>query len=353
MTGHRRITQFAPSAFETRGVLAGQYRARDLSERTLLTHTAWPETDDAICGTVKSGALTDAYADPDGLQLRPTCPRCLAKDPRFTTHSPNESGSDASMDPEKRKWQRYRIDLGIRPECELCGHSNWVYQLRPLGWTCQRHREWFLDERDLKEPEHTPNEDLTWREVYARGYRDAEARGLQSWQAREEASRAAWSDYEARTGRKPYARNASAQHHAVPNPPLWESDDEAQYMRLLDKYDHEMEKAMALEDSGFSARGAIHRRAAEAAEREAARISHRYAANGQGYYVWALAVGSDEPLAEGPWGPYDSLDSAKTFARIGATEGAHDRAVSVGVDPKASGFRIVRRYEAGSGERLL
>lgn len=77
------------------------------------------------------------------------------------------------------------------------------------------------------------------------------------------------------------------------------------------------------------------------------------ASNASGYYVWVLARGSNAPLAEGPWGPYDTLESAKTFARIGATEGAHDRAVSTGLDPKAPSFQIVRRYEAGTGERLL
>jgi len=88
------------------------------------------------------------------------------------------------------------------------------------------------------------------------------------------------------------------------------------------------------------------------ARRALAAAQHR--PNGSGYYVWPLARGSDQPLAsEGPWGPYAHLDEAKTFARIGATEGAHDRAVSLGLDPNAPSFQIVRRYEAGTGERLL
>ncbi len=61
----------------------------------------------------------------------------------------------------------------------------------------------------------------------------------------------------------------------------------------------------------------------------------------------------NEPLAEGSRVPYESLDGAKTFARIGATEGAYGRSASVGVAPNAPGFRILRRYEAGSGGRLL
>jgi hypothetical protein len=78
----------------------------------------------------------------------------------------------------------------------------------------------------------------------------------------------------------------------------------------------------------------------------------RHASNATSYYVWVLARGSDSPIDEGPYGPYD-LDGAKTFARIGATEGAHDRAVSAGVDPKAASFEIVRRYRARTGERVL
>jgi len=187
------------------------------------------------------------------------------------------------------------------------------------------------------------NEDLAWREVYSREYHSAAARGVEPLQAREEASRAAWADYEARTGRSAHS----------PNPPLWESDDEAEYMRLLDRYDEAMSEAGRLEDEGYTEQARIHRRAAEAAERDADRISRRYTANGSGYYVWALANGSNEPLAEGPWGPYETLESAKTFARIGATEGAHDRAVSLGFDPESASFRIVRRYESGSGERIL
>ena len=207
----------------------------------------------------------------------------------------------------------------------------------------RRFRREIAAERRNRRPGYEPNEDLAWREVYARSYQDAEARGLQPWQAREEASRTAWGDYEARTGATGHRRN----------PPLWESDDEAEYMRLLDLYDDEMAAAMALEDEGYTTEASVRRRAAESAERAAERITKRYAPNGSGYYVWALARGSDEPLADDPWGPYDTIDAAKTFARIGATEGTHDRAVSIGLHPQAPGFRIVRRYEAGSGERLV
>ncbi len=71
------------------------------------------------------------------------------------------------------------------------------------------------------------------------------------------------------------------------------------------------------------------------------------------YYVWVLPPRSDEPLArEGPYGPYP-LRAAEQLARIGASEGVHDRVVSVGKDPEARGFKIERRYAARSGSRLI
>jgi hypothetical protein len=71
------------------------------------------------------------------------------------------------------------------------------------------------------------------------------------------------------------------------------------------------------------------------------------------YYVWVLAPHSDTPLSsEGPYGPHP-LHKAEQMARIGAQAGIHDRAVSVGKDPEARGFRIERRYQARTGQRLV
>jgi len=39
----------------------------------------------------------------------------------------------------KRKTVNMRRELDLPPECALCGHSNWVYLLRPGYWQCQRH----------------------------------------------------------------------------------------------------------------------------------------------------------------------------------------------------------------------
>lgn len=71
------------------------------------------------------------------------------------------------------------------------------------------------------------------------------------------------------------------------------------------------------------------------------------------YWVWTITMRGDTPmLGEGPYGPHD-LQGGKTYARIAATEGRHDRAVSYGRDPLGSTFQIVRLYKAGTGERAV
>jgi len=70
-----------------------------------------------------------------------------------------------------------------------------------------------------------------------------------------------------------------------------------------------------------------------------------------GYYVWVLLSDGTPKDGEGPYGPMDFIP-AKDFARIGATEGAHDRAVSIGLNPDAPSFDIVRHYRRGTGERI-
>ena len=237
---------------------------------------------------------------------------------------------------------------------------------------------------------YRPNEDLAWREVYGREYRAAEDRGLESWRAREVAAKAAWADYESRTGQPALLRNGTRREPA----PALPTCPECLYEQRTGKVapiDHSCETDV----EQYARVG--HQSNGEPPEGERERISlglrpecplcghgnwtyelrpglftcqrHRETAierpvgflrrdsahqsNGVSYYVWALARGSDAPIDEGPWGPYDNLTSAKTFARIGATEGAHDRAVSMGLNPQSPSFEIVRRYEARTGERLL
>jgi hypothetical protein len=77
----------------------------------------------------------------------------------------------------------------------------------------------------------------------------------------------------------------------------------------------------------------------------------RFFRNSERFYVWLLQKGSDLPLqSEGPYGPH-AFESARTFARISATEGEHDRVVTEGRDP--STFKVRRRYQAGTGRTLV
>lgn len=68
------------------------------------------------------------------------------------------------------------------------------------------------------------------------------------------------------------------------------------------------------------------------------------------HHVW-LAQGNEALTTEGPWGPF-SLGQAKAFARVGATEGKHDRIVTAGAGRTPRAQRLVFRYEAGTGKRV-
>lgn len=204
---------------------------------------------------------------------------------------------------------------------------------------------------------HRPNEDLKWREVYSRAYQAATARGLEDWRAREEASQEAWADHEARTE---HVTNDSL-HRRIAAALGWsESSTRSMSLASLREIVRPVDPALA-EEIGERIRSGSHITQPGGAQRSQAELWRQMFGreppsqrpNGSSYYVWALARGSNKPLSEGPWGPYDTLEGAKTFARIGATEGKHDRAVSLGVDPESASFEILRRYEAGSGDRLL
>jgi len=87
--------------------------------------------------------------------------------------------------------------------------------------------------------------------------------------------------------------------------------------------------------------------AAPITERRDARM--RMIANEGHYYVWPLDHSGRPLKTEGPFGPYE-LDTARTTARIRATKGRHDYAVTRGGQFKAS--NVQRHYRAGTGESL-
>lgn len=84
-------------------------------------------------------------------------------------------------------------------------------------------------------------------------------------------------------------------------------------------------------------------------------LRERYGAEGHrenaaGYYVWPLNPKTTTPLStEGPFGPYP-LANAKTTARIRATEGKHDYAVTRGNAPERLEVQAI--YEHGTGRNL-
>lgn len=80
----RMVVEF--SGVQTRQVLAGAYRGKDIGERTLLTHLVFvrevPDSD--YVNDVRAGCAIDVErlvdqcgAEPEG--TAPTCPTCLAK----------------------------------------------------------------------------------------------------------------------------------------------------------------------------------------------------------------------------------------------------------------------------------
>ena len=68
--------------------------------------------------------------------------------------------------------------------------------------------------------------------------------------------------------------------------------------------------------------------------------------NGQQYYVWVVDEDGYPFDYDGVSGPHE-LQNAKDYARIAASTGKRARAVTLGSDPLAKTFKVVRVYEAG------
>lgn len=65
---------------ETRDVLGGAYKGKQ-ETRAMLTHSLEQGAAKTLCGSLAEERLADAEAGNPA--ARPTCPRCLKKDPRF------------------------------------------------------------------------------------------------------------------------------------------------------------------------------------------------------------------------------------------------------------------------------
>lgn len=64
----------------TVAVLAAAYKGKGADLKATLTHTMDAETGEPLCGKVNPEHLADP--DADDRHARPTCPRCLKRDPR-------------------------------------------------------------------------------------------------------------------------------------------------------------------------------------------------------------------------------------------------------------------------------
>lgn len=75
----RRYVPPPPEQVETRAVLAGAYRGKDTSDRTLLLHAVDTATDISLCKRIDAGRICDV---PMGGPELVTCPLCRQRDPR-------------------------------------------------------------------------------------------------------------------------------------------------------------------------------------------------------------------------------------------------------------------------------
>ena len=73
----------------------------------------------------------------------------------------------------------------------------------------------------------------------------------------------------------------------------------------------------------------------------------RQGATAAKYYVFETGKKKrPELVSRGPL----TLQSAKSFARVGATYGKHDRVITT--DPKKKDFSVIAKYKAGSGKQV-
>lgn len=73
-TTTKTTTKTNTAPYSVHGVLAGAYRGKDLSERTMLRHASQDNGETAVCKRVKQCGLCDwKEAEPV------TCPECLAR----------------------------------------------------------------------------------------------------------------------------------------------------------------------------------------------------------------------------------------------------------------------------------
>ena len=329
---------------ESRYVLAGAYRGRDSDERSFLTHSVVVDTADDELGRdvrVLCRQPLDHMADPlsatvEQAALPPTCPRCLE---RWTRVMQDQGSATDRHEPNARKAgsfgeEKTGVERGAAgrfaavPKCDFCGKpitGTHYSDTRVCGnsdgpgfYLCDRKR--CVAARERLEEEHGLN-NLALRYAEQRKQNDGHAPN---------ASVPSWLN--------PQQKELFAFFQSVKSASMADALRAVPGARSADV--RRMHERGVLVSAPSPGRGNMLRIA-----------DSWHTPNLSSHYVWVLDS-RDVPLDEGPYGPYD-LQAAKQYARISATEGAHDRAVSVGRDPDGASFKIVRRYQSRTGERVL
>ena len=68
------------------------------------------------------------------------------------------------------------------------------------------------------------------------------------------------------------------------------------------------------------------------------------------YFVWEMGIRDRKKPVRQVNRKLLTLEEAKSLARIGATEGKHDRSVTT--SPRSRSFELVAQYEAGTGRNI-
>lgn len=297
-------------SYDVRGVLAGAYRGRDTMERPTLTHVVFKKDDhDLRCGCSQP---IDNVVDPYGAQVAgtpPTCPRCLKiweKLPRELEVSEGYLGREPNGGKTKTKDLQDAVDHMQQSEDE---------ELR-------------IGDFEISEPTMLSIGDLDRYDDLGSWVELSDGELLEDRSALDSFRGSSWK------------RLAQGWTRPEDLPPIVIMETPTQ-TAIADGRGR-TNYAIGMGWQFIPAVFAVHKK-----------VASKHHPNGAGYYVWVVDS-SSRPLAkEGPKGPYHTLEGAKPYARISATEGAHDRIISRGRDPRPDDFEIVRRYKARTGERVI
>ncbi len=287
---------------ETRHVLAGAYRGRQ-EERVTLTHAVVVDADERSVRTLcrqPVDRMGDTYGESaEELAMPPTCPRCLERWTKLQGHTPN-----ATIYGRKHTIRRGFL---LVPQ-QMTGPGGKVYEVD------LEYQVWDAETGDPVEGSRTiEGERHGDRLVVGDPHRDTRLFEYTVATQPTSESNDFWRGYQTALGDRQWHEEGKSRKYIAKTRAWWDGYNDGH-------------RGKRDPNTGYTPNATV-------------------------YYVWVLDY-RGVPLNEGPYGPYN-LTAGKQYARIGATEGEHDRAVSVGRDPESSGFEIIRRYRRGTGEQVL